>query len=93
VALDYKTGKPKWVHHWESPSASGLLSTAGGVLFTGGPGATFEALNAATGAPLWHTHLLSGVQAPPSTWELDGKQYVIVGGGDMLYAFILNNSK
>jgi alcohol dehydrogenase (cytochrome c) len=93
VALDYQTGKPKWVHPWESASSSGLLSTAGGLLFTGGPNATFVALNAATGEPLWHTHLLSGVQAPPSTWELDGKQYVIVGGGDMLYAFILNNSK
>jgi len=92
-AIDYQTGKLKWSHQWESGSTSGLLSTAGGVLFTGGPGATFEALNAATGAPLWHTHLLSGVNAPPSTWELDGKQYVIVGGGDMLYAFILNNSK
>jgi alcohol dehydrogenase (cytochrome c) len=93
LAIDYKTGKPKWVHHWETGSNSGLLTTAGNVLFTGAPGATFEALNAATGEPLWHTHLMAGVNAPPSTWELDGKQYVVVGAGDMIYTFILNSSK
>ena len=92
-AIDYQTGKLKWSHHWESGSNSGILTTAGNVLFTGAPGATFEALNATTGEPLWHTRLQQGVGAPPSTWELDGKQYVIVGGGDTLYAFILNSSK
>ena len=36
-AIDYKTGKIRWSHPWESGGRSGILSTAGNVLFTGGP--------------------------------------------------------
>ncbi len=93
LAIDYQTGKIKWSHKWEGGgSNSGLLSTAGNVLFTGGAGG-LEALNATTGEPLWHTRLASGLSAPPSTWELDGKQYVIAGTTGMFYAFVLNSSK
>jgi alcohol dehydrogenase (cytochrome c) len=88
-ALDYKTGKVVWSHKWEGASNSGLLSTAGNVIFTGAPGSSIEALNATTGEPLWHSRLLSGVSIPPSTWELDGVQYVIVGAGDTIYAFAM----
>lgn len=48
-----------------------------------------EALNAATGEPLWHSRLASGVSTPPTTWELDGTRYLIVGAGDTLYAFTM----
>jgi alcohol dehydrogenase (cytochrome c) len=88
-AIDYKTGKVKWSHKWEGGSNSGLLSTAGNLIFTGAPGASIEALNATTGDPLWHARLATGVSNPPVTWELDGVQYLIVGGGDTLYAFAM----
>ena len=88
-AIDYKTGKVKWSHKWEGGSNSGLLSTAGNLIFTGAPGASIEALNATTGDPLWHARLPAAVIVPPITWELDGTQYLLVGAGDSLYAFAM----
>ena len=35
-AIDYKTGKVRWSHKWETNVRSGLLSTAGNLVFTGG---------------------------------------------------------
>ncbi len=88
-AIDYRTGAIRWSHHWEAGNVSGLLSTAGNIIFTGAPGNAFEALNATTGEPLWHSHLATVASVPPTTWELDGIQYVLVGGGDSLYAFAM----
>jgi alcohol dehydrogenase (cytochrome c) len=88
-AIDYRTGKVKWSHKWEGGSNSGLLSTAGNLIFSGAPGKAIEALNATTGDPLWHARLANGVSSPPTTWELDGAQYLIVGSGDTLYAFAM----
>ncbi len=88
-ALDYKTGKIKWSHKWEGGSNSGLLTTAGNLIFSGAPGQSIEALNASNGDPLWHAKLANGVSTPPTTWELDGTQYMIVGSGDTLYAFAM----
>ena len=91
-AVDYKTGKVRWSHKWEGGGLSGLLSTAGNLLFSGdGSSGNFVALNATTGEPIWH----AGVRAPVSngaiTYELDGLQYVIVGAGDTLWAFVMND--
>src|SRR5204862_2445666 len=44
-AIDYRTGKVRWSHVWDTPARSGLLTTAGNLLFTGGSGG-LEALNA-----------------------------------------------
>lgn len=90
-ALDYKTGKIKWSHKWEGASNSGLLSTAGNLIFTGAPGNAIEALNATTGDALWHSRLLAGVSGPPTTWELDGIQYLLVGANDTIYAFAMRS--
>jgi alcohol dehydrogenase (cytochrome c) len=90
VALDYRTGKPRWTHPWPAGHAkSGLLSTAGNVLFTSGSGG-LQALNATTGEPLWHSRLLSPVSNAPISYELDGLQYVTVAAGTMLISFVLN---
>lgn len=88
-AIDYQTGKIRWSHKWEGGGRSGLLSTAGNLVFAGGPNNTFVALNAATGAPLWHTRLTGQVSNGPITYELDGTQYVIVGADDTLWAFAM----
>jgi alcohol dehydrogenase (cytochrome c) len=90
-AVDYKTGKVRWSHKWEGGGMCGILTTAGNLLFTGdGSSGNVVALNAATGDPLWHANLRSGVSNGPITYTLDGLQYVVVGAGDTLWAFVMN---
>lgn len=96
TAMDYKTGKIAWRHKY--PEAGGwggtnvghaLLNTAGGLLFTGDPQGNLVAYDPANGNPLWHAHI-GDVSGPVQTFLLDGKQYIIVGATDTLYAFRLN---
>src|SRR6185369_1604001 len=68
---------------------SGLLSTAGNLLFAGDASANFVAFNATTGETLWHSRLHASITNAPITYELDGVPYVVVGAGDSLYAFAL----
>jgi alcohol dehydrogenase (cytochrome c) len=89
-AIDYKTGKICWSHKWEgSGIRSGVLSTAGNLVFTGDPANNLVALNAKTGEPLWHANLGSAVSNGPMTYELDGTQYLVVGAGDTLFGFAM----
>ena len=90
-AIDYQTGDIRWSKDWGSSSwgLSGLLSTAGKILFTGDTSGNFMALDAATGDPLWHVNLNANVSNGPMSYELDGVQYIVVGVGDSLYAFKL----
>jgi alcohol dehydrogenase (cytochrome c) len=89
-AIDYKTGKIRWSHKWEGGSRAGLLSTAGNLVFSGGASNDLVALNATTGEALWHAGLNRSVSNGAITYELDGKQYVVVGAGDMLWSFVMN---
>ena len=92
-AIDYKTGKVRWSHKWEGNIRAGVLSTAGNVVFTGGPSSDLVALNATTGAALWQARLNAAVANGPITYELDGLQYVLVGAGDTLWTFVMNERK
>jgi alcohol dehydrogenase (cytochrome c) len=80
-AIDPLTGKAKW----EAPSAisrfSGVLSTAGGVVFSGQLTGEFEAFDADNGKKLWSFKTGSGIEGQPITWEQDGVQYVAVSSG------------
>jgi len=87
-AIDYKTGKIRWSHPWDAGSHLGILTTAGNLLFTGGSGG-LEALNATTGAPLWHSRI-GNLSNGPITYELDGLQYVVAATGNSIVAFVLN---
>ncbi len=89
-AIDYKTGKVTWSHKWPGGGGgvrSGLLSTAGKLLFAGDPSGNFVALDPGTGAILWHAGLQANISNGPVTYELDGVQYVVVAAGDTLYGF------
>jgi glucose dehydrogenase len=59
----------------------GILATAGGLIFTGEGSGEFGAYDSATGKELWSYKADAGVNAPASTYMLDGKQYVVVGAG------------
>ena len=60
------------------PRFSGVLSTAGGVVFTGQLTGEFEAFDADNGKKLWQFKTGSGIEGQPITWEQDGVQYVAV---------------
>jgi alcohol dehydrogenase (cytochrome c) len=90
-AIDYKTGAIRWKHIYPENSGghSGILTTAGKLLFTGDPSANAIAFGPADGHILWHAGLASSVSNGPMTYMLDNRQYVIFGAGEMLYAFTL----
>jgi alcohol dehydrogenase (cytochrome c) len=81
TAVDYNTGKIKWQVKTPQPMIGGILATAGGLVFTGESNGKFAAYNSSNGKELWSFHAGAGVNAPPSTYTLDGKQYVVVGAG------------
>ncbi|HEY3742329.1 MAG TPA: acido-empty-quinoprotein group A [Bryobacteraceae bacterium] len=89
--IDYQTGKVKWSHKWEGPGGprSGVLATAGNIVFAGDMQNNFVALNSTTGEPLWHVGLNSGITNAPISYELDGTQYVVLACGDTVYAFAM----
>ena len=66
-----------------------MLSTGGGLVFTGDPSGNLLAFDGATGAILWHAQLGSQITNAPQTYLLDGRQYVTVAAGDTLWAFYL----
>ena len=89
-AVDYKTGKVVWNHelgYWES--LAGILTTAGHLLFTADNSGNLLALDPATGKTLWHLNAGGEMVASPMTYELDGRQYLIMAVQDLLYAFAL----
>ncbi|MDQ6665838.1 MAG: acido-empty-quinoprotein group A [Acidobacteriota bacterium] len=91
-AIDYKTGGIRWSHKWQGAGIrSGVLSTAGNLVFAGDPANNLVALNAATGQPLWHANLGSALSNGPITYELDGTQYLVVGAGDSMIGFAMPN--
>ena len=87
-AIDYRTGKIRWSIP-RYAGASGVLSTAGNVLFNAAA-AGIGAYNATTGEPLWNARVGSPMSNGPITYELDGLQYVVAGAGNRLVAFVLN---
>ncbi len=86
-AIDPGSGLMKWEFRHPSPTWSGVLSTAGGLVFTGDAEGNFIALNAATGQPLWHFQTGGAVYASPMAFAVDGKQYIAIAAGSSLYAF------
>jgi alcohol dehydrogenase (cytochrome c) len=81
TAVDYNTGKIKWQVKTSLPMVGGALATAGGLLFAGESDGWFRAYDAATGKVLWSFFAGAGVNAPPASYSVDGKQYIAVGAG------------
>ena len=88
-------------HQTGSPSLGGLIVTAGGLVFSAGTREPLlRAYDAATGNELWQGDLPFPAQATPMTYEVNGRQFVVIaaGGsglwgtqqGDAVVAFALN---
>lgn len=80
-AIDPKTGKIVWEYKNPAPLWGGVMSTAGNLVFTGTPEGFLKAFDAKTGKELWAFQTGSGVVGQPTTWEMDGEQYVSVVSG------------
>jgi PQQ-dependent dehydrogenase (methanol/ethanol family) len=81
TAVDYNTGKIAWQVKTPLPMMGGALTTAGGLMFTGEGDGWFRAYDAASGKVLWSFFAGAGVNAPPASYSVDGKQYIVVGAG------------
>ena len=93
TALDPVTSKEVW--RADLTNGGGTLTTAGNLVFAGSNDGDLVALSADKGEKLWSAKLMAGL-ANPSTYMLDGKQYVSVlsgrGGKARIYTFVLGGN-
>ncbi len=113
TAVDMRTNRIAWQRRFtktthgqlDASCMSGSLATAGGLVFLGLPQGYYHGLaayDASTGKRLWRWNTVAGIEAPPVSYSVGGKQYVAVfaGGrvghgqpvvnGDEVYAFTLD---
>ena len=81
-AWDLNTGKRVWQHNFKTILWAPLLVTGGDLVFAGGtPDREFRAFDARTGDELWSFPAPAGVIGVPTSFEVDGEQYVAVTAG------------
>jgi alcohol dehydrogenase (cytochrome c) len=81
TVADPFTGEIKKTVHIPFPDYSGALATGGGLVFTGFTDGTFVAYDDTTMEQLWKINVGTGFNAPPMTFEVNGKQYVAILSG------------
>ncbi|HXR96674.1 MAG TPA: pyrroloquinoline quinone-dependent dehydrogenase [Terriglobales bacterium] len=91
VALDVFSGKIAWSvplgtfiagQHTGTPNLGGPIATAGGLVFTAAAmDGKFRAFDSATGKLAWEVALPAGGQATPMTYEINGRQFVVICAG------------
>jgi alcohol dehydrogenase (cytochrome c) len=86
-ALEVATGKLQWEFRLQSAPWAGVLSTAGGLVFSGTNEGYVFALDAASGKPLWDFQAGGPVMANPISFEIDGRQHIAVAADRVLYVF------
>jgi glucose dehydrogenase len=92
-ALNIETGKIVWeVPQPDAAKAktwSGVLATAGGLVFYGKPNGGFEAVDERDGKFLWRFETNVRMKASPMTFEFAGKQYIAIAAGPNILCFTL----
>jgi alcohol dehydrogenase (cytochrome c) len=91
-AVDPTTGDTKAKLKLDFGIYSGLLATAGNLVFLGQMDGTLAAYDARTLNEVWSFNVGSGINAPPVTFSINGKQYVAVLVGSRQPANIISNS-
>ena len=80
-AIDPATSKIVWEYKNKAPLWGGVLTTAGGLVFTGTPEGYLKAFDDKTGEVVWQFNVGTGIVAPPISWEQDGQQMIGVTAG------------
>ena len=89
-AIDPVTATVKWEFRYPTTSASGVLTTASGLVFAGDGDGNIMAFESRTGKNLWHYQLGFPMRSTAgTTYMLDGRQYLLVPSGSALTAFAL----
>jgi len=78
TAIDVATGEIVGKHETQYPLLGGMLTTAGDLVFTGEPSGEIMALDAKTLEKKWSFDTNAGLNAPPMTYSVDGKQYIAI---------------
>ena len=86
AALDVTTNRLVWRQGWRELCYSGSIVTAGGLVFTGRADGRLMALDTRDGAKLWEFMTDAGVNTTATTFEHDGRQYVVVHAGGGVFA-------
>jgi alcohol dehydrogenase (cytochrome c) len=86
-AIEPSTGDVKWQFKLQSPPWSGVLSTAGGLVFGGTVEGNFFALDAQTGKSLWQFQTGGQIISNPMSFNINGQQRVATAAGNMLVVF------
>jgi alcohol dehydrogenase (cytochrome c) len=81
TAVNLDTGKIAWQSKTAQPMIGGALATAGDLVFAGEGNGWFNAYDARTGKVLWKFQCGAGVNAPPVSYTVNGKQYIAVAAG------------
>jgi len=80
-AIDLSTGRAVWTARQRAPQTSGVLATAGGLVFAGSLDRYFRAYDAADGSILWETRLNDVSSSSPISYTAGGRQYVAIAVG------------
>ena len=90
-ALDLDTGRIAWEipQNRQLQQLRGHLSTAGGIVLYGQASGEFAAVDAKSGAHLWHFETQETWKASPMTYSVNGRQYVAITSGANVLAFAL----
>ena len=92
-ALDALSGKRMWEFRLHSPPWSGVMSTAGNLVFGASNEGNFFALDATNGEALWSFYFGAGARTNPMSFRLDSNEYVVFAGGNSIYVFGLSNGQ
>ena len=89
-AIDPATGDVRWEYPIAPRSTSGLLTTAGDLVFGGTVDGYFFAIDAVSGEELWHVAVGARVHSAPLTYSVNGEQFVTIAAGNVVFTFGLD---
>lgn len=92
-AVDYQTGQIRWQIRTPQPMIGGVLATAGNLVFGGQGNGLFSAWDSRNGSLLWQFQAGAGVNAPPASYMVEGRQFIAVAaGGNRTMGFPTGNA-